>query len=273
MNLPNTLLSIGTFAKMSRLSIKALRLYDRLDILQPCHIDPQSGYRYYEAEQLPRARMIRILRDMGMPLATIRQVLAAVESSPAQVEALVRDYVSMRRRQLEQIQQQVPTFIQLIQQEINPMNLEVNVRTIPAQQVLSITRRVKVDRLESTIQETVERLKSMLTDQNTAAADAPFGIYHGAINEQDDGPIEICLPVHGSVKAEGEVEVKRLQGGDAACVNLRGAQCAFPAVLSGYDATAEWIQKNGYQIAESPREVWYTPPGEDERIEVVWLFK
>ena len=59
----------------------------------------------------------------------------------------------------------------------------------------------------------------------------------------------------------------------AAGVTLLGAQCACPAVLAGYDVTAEWIQKNGYEIAESPREVWHSPPGNDEKIEVVWLFK
>ena len=258
---------------MSRLSIKALRLYDQLSILQPRHIDPQSGYRYYEAEQLPRARMIRTLRDMDMPLATLRQVLAAFAISPAQAEALVRDYVSMRRKQLEQIQQLVPSFTQLIHQEMNPMSLEVNVKTIPTQQVLSVTRRVKVDKLESTIQETVEQLKSMLAAQNTSAADAPFGIYHGTINEADDGPIEICLPVKGKPKVEGEVSLKQLEGGSAACVTLLAAQCAFPAVLNGYDTTAEWIQKNGYEIAESPREIWHTPPGNEEKIEIAWLFK
>jgi DNA-binding transcriptional MerR regulator len=267
------LLSIGAFAKMSRLSIKALRLYDQLSILQPRHIDPQSGYRYYEAEQLPRARMIRTLREMDMPLVILRQVLAAVEASPAQAEALVHDYVSMRRKQFEQIQQQVPTFIQLIQQEMSPMSLEVNVKTIPTQQVLSVTRRVKVDKLESTIQETVDQLKSMLASQNVSPVDLPFGIYHGAINEQDDGPIEICLPVQGRPKVESDVAVKQLEGGKAACVTLLGAQCAFPAVLNGYDTTAEWIQKNGYEIAASPREVWHTPPGNDEKIEVVWLFR
>ena len=160
MNPRKNLLSIGAFAKMSRLSIKALRLYDQLSILQPCHIDPQSGYRYYEADQLPRARMIRTLRDMDMPLVTLRQVLAVFANSPAQAEALVRGYVSMRKKQVEQIQQQVPSFIQLIQQEMNPMSLEVNVKTIPTQQVLSVTRRVKVDKLEATIHETVDMLKT-----------------------------------------------------------------------------------------------------------------
>ena len=48
------LLSIGTFANMTRLSIKALRLYDQLGILQPLHVDPQSGYRYYGVDQVPR---------------------------------------------------------------------------------------------------------------------------------------------------------------------------------------------------------------------------
>lgn len=267
------MLSIGAFAKMSRLSIKALRLYDQLSILQPRHIDPQSGYRYYEADQLPRARIIRTLRDMDMPLATLRQVLAAFAASPAQAETLVRDYVSMRKKQLEQIQQLVPSFIQLIQQEMNPMSLEVKVKTIPTQQVLSMTRRVKVDKLESTIQETVGMLKSILTTQNASTADVPFGIYHGAINEEDDGPIEICVPARGKPSVEGDVTLKQLEGGSAACVTLLGAQCAFPAVLNGYDTTAEWIQKNGYEIAESPREIWHTPPGNDERIEVVWLFK
>jgi DNA-binding transcriptional MerR regulator len=272
-NQQKNLLSIGAFARMSRLSIKALRLYAQLSILQPCHIDPQSGYRYYDVGRLLRARMIRILRDMDMPLATLRQVLAAFATSPAQAETLVRDYVSMRKEQFEQIQQQVPSFIRVIQQEINPMSLEVSVKTIPAQQVFSVTRQVKVDRLEATIQAEVKRLRSLLTSQNASAADAPFGIYHGVINEQDDGPIEICVPIKGNPRVEGDVALKQLQGGKAACVTLLGAQCAFPAVLNGYDATAEWIQTNGYEIAESPREVWHTPPGNDEKIEVIWLFK
>ncbi len=103
MNQPKELLSIGTFANMTRLSIKALRLYDQLDLLQPHHVDAQTGYRYYSAEQLSPARMIRNLREMDMPLATIRQVLAALADSPKQAEVLARDYLSMREKQIEQL--------------------------------------------------------------------------------------------------------------------------------------------------------------------------
>jgi|SRR5688572_6571598 len=273
MNLPKHLLSIGIFAEMTRLSLKALRLYDQLELLKPLHIDPQSGYRYYGLDQLSSARMIRSLRDMDMPLATIRQVLAALETSPTQAETLVQEYMSMREKQVEQIQAQVQHFIRIIQQEINPMTLEVNVKKIAAQQVVSLTRHVKVPKLDAAITESISTLETLLKKQNASAKNPPFGIYHGHINEQEDGPIEVCLPVDGSLKADGDVQVKQLAGGEAACVMMLGTQTDFPAILDAYDAAADWIQKNGYQMAESPREVWHSGPGQDAKMEIVWLFK
>ncbi|MFJ4807980.1 MerR family transcriptional regulator [Streptomyces longwoodensis] len=71
-----TLLTIGAFAKATRLSPKALRLYDELDLLRPARVDPDTGYRYYAADQLDRARLVAWLRRLGMPLARIRAVCA-----------------------------------------------------------------------------------------------------------------------------------------------------------------------------------------------------
>jgi len=273
MNQPKDLLSIGAFASMTRLSIKALRLYDQLGILQPRHVDPQSGYRYYEPDQLPGARMIRVMREMDMPLATIRQVLAALDHSSTEAEALVNEYVQMREKQFEQIRQQVQHFIQLLNQEKVPMSFEVNVKKIPTLRVLSITYHVKVDKLNATLHKALDLLFGMVAEQNEEPAGDPFGIYHGTVNEQDDGPVEVCLPVSATVKPKGEVQVKQLQGGDAACAMMLGPQCDFPAILGGYDATVDWIQKNGYQTAEPPREVWYNEQGSDAKMEVVWLFR
>ncbi|MEW2508801.1 MerR family transcriptional regulator [Streptomyces sp. NPDC046870] len=70
------LLTIGTFARASRLSPKALRLYDELDLLPPARVDPDTGYRYYALAQLERARLVAWLRRLGMPLAKIRAVCA-----------------------------------------------------------------------------------------------------------------------------------------------------------------------------------------------------
>ncbi|MEY2244284.1 MerR family transcriptional regulator [Streptomyces sp. BF23-18] len=76
------MLTIGAFAKASRLSPKALRLYDELELLRPARVDPETGYRYYAAEQLHRARLVAWLRRLGMPLARIRRV-CALEPGPA----------------------------------------------------------------------------------------------------------------------------------------------------------------------------------------------
>ncbi|MGW4434903.1 MerR family transcriptional regulator [Streptomyces sp. NPDC004596] len=77
------LLTIGAFAKASRLSPKALRLYDELELLRPARVDPDTGYRYYALRQLRRARLVAWLRRLGMPLAEIRAVcdLAAADAA------------------------------------------------------------------------------------------------------------------------------------------------------------------------------------------------
>ncbi|MFD7864446.1 MerR family transcriptional regulator [Streptomyces sp. NPDC059783] len=68
------LLTIGAFAKASRLSPKALRLYDELGLLPPARVHPVTGYRLYAPEQLDAARLVAWLRRLGMPLALIRHV-------------------------------------------------------------------------------------------------------------------------------------------------------------------------------------------------------
>ncbi|MFE7749461.1 protein phosphatase 2C domain-containing protein [Streptomyces sp. NPDC057428] len=79
------LLTIGTFAKASRLSPKALRLYDELGLLTPARVDPVSGYRLYAPEQLDQARLVAWLRRLGMPLARIQHV-NTLESAAATQE-------------------------------------------------------------------------------------------------------------------------------------------------------------------------------------------
>jgi serine/threonine protein phosphatase PrpC len=79
------LLTIGEFARASRLSAKALRLYDELGLLRPAVVDPTNGYRRYAPEQLERARLVAWLRRIGMPLAEITAVvgLPAAEAAVA----------------------------------------------------------------------------------------------------------------------------------------------------------------------------------------------
>jgi protein phosphatase len=82
-------LTIGEFARASRLSPKALRLYDELGLLTPAVVDAHNGYRRYTPEQLDRARLVAWLRRLGMPLATIRTV---VEQAPEAAATTVAAY-------------------------------------------------------------------------------------------------------------------------------------------------------------------------------------
>ncbi len=75
--LTDGLLTIGAFAARARLSAKALRLYDRLGLLTPAQVDDSTGYRYYRADQVERARLVALLRQLDMPLARIAEVLGA----------------------------------------------------------------------------------------------------------------------------------------------------------------------------------------------------
>jgi protein phosphatase len=84
------LLTIGEFARLSRLSPKALRLYDELGLLRPCRVDEWSGYRYYAPSQLEQARLVGWLRRLGMPLA---QIGAVVESPPAEAAGSVAAFL------------------------------------------------------------------------------------------------------------------------------------------------------------------------------------
>ena len=273
MNQPKDLLSIGTFTNMTRLSIKALRLYDGLGILRPLHVDPQTGYRYYGVDQLSSARMIRNMRDMDMPLATIRRLLAVLPVSQAQAELLVREHLEMRERQLESIRGLARQFTQQLKPEANKMNLEVEVKEIPTLQIVSITRHHKLDGLSEQIQKDCVALFALAEEQGLSPIDVPFGIYHSTINEQEDGPIETCVPINGPAAGKGDIVAKQLEGGKAACVVITGDQCHYPELLGAYDAAVDWIQKNGFETTQPPREIWYTGPGPDAKWEIVWLFK
>ncbi len=83
------LLTIGAFARLARLSPKALRLYDELGLLQPAAVDSDTGYRYYRPGQAQRARLIGALRRLGLPLADIGEL---VDAPPAVAAAALEAY-------------------------------------------------------------------------------------------------------------------------------------------------------------------------------------
>jgi DNA-binding transcriptional MerR regulator len=98
------LMPIGAFARLCRLTVKAVRHYDAEGLLAPAHVDPHSGYRYYGAEQVPAATTIAVLRDLDVPLAVVREVLAAADADRvAEVLAAQRERWAAELARREQV--------------------------------------------------------------------------------------------------------------------------------------------------------------------------
>ena len=259
---PHNLLSIGTFAAATQLSLKALRLYDQLAILKPAFIDPWTSYRYYSADQLRTATIIRLLRQMDMPLATIRSVLAA---SPVDAEAMITAYRLEMEARVEQIRSIARDVVAVLHRE-DHMAMDVEVRTVEPQHVLSITRRIKVDKLEEYINGSIGTLNEHANAAGIENNGAPFGIYHGRVDENEDGPVEVCLPVRTPVAVPDGFEAKRFGAARIAYVDISGDQCEFPAILQAYDEVYDWVKQNGYQQDGSPWEIYTAPNGSQMQI-------
>jgi DNA-binding transcriptional MerR regulator len=238
------LMPIGEFAAASRLSQKALRLYGDNGLLAPAWVDPDSGYRYYRPEQLRQATLIALLRRSGMPLAEIRAFLRdpSVERLEA-YERRVADEFAERRRVLRYVKR-------VLKEE--PM-YDVLTKRVGEQTYVSRSKRVLVPDLEPFILSVFEELGA--SDDGP-----PFVLYHGPVNTEDDGPVEVCVP-----KAGGE---KRLPAGEVAFTAISGRQCEFPEILGAYESVYRWAKEHAREPDGPPREIYLSAPDEELRMEI-----
>lgn len=82
------LMTIGTFAERTGLSVSALRFYAAQHVLEPAAVDPTNGYRQYADRQVADGRLVRDLRSLGMPLADISTALTRAD--PERIELIER---------------------------------------------------------------------------------------------------------------------------------------------------------------------------------------
>ena len=186
------LVSIGEFSRLSRLSPKALRLYDELGLLVPAHVDPATGYRWYAEAQLGQARVVALLRRIGVPLAQIRHVLTLDSASAAeQIQAYwaATETEHAARRSL------VGLLVDRLHGKKSAM-YEVAVRDVPARSLLSLVRRVHEDEaIEVSREFFITRMARGGVARVEGIAGAPFTIFHGEVSADSDGPVEFCWPV------------------------------------------------------------------------------
>jgi DNA-binding transcriptional MerR regulator len=83
-------MTISEFARLVGLAPSALRFYDDCGLLPPAEVDATNGYRYYDPSQADRARLLRDLREIDLPLPDVRR---ALDAPPAEVAELIRDHL------------------------------------------------------------------------------------------------------------------------------------------------------------------------------------
>ena len=268
------LIPIGRFAEASRLSLKALRIYDRLGLLPPSHIDPHSGYRYYHRKQLERARLILLLRQIEMPLATIMEMLDAPKST---ARAILDVYWQEEERRAQEKRKIIPYLQSLLQEREEQMTYTVNVKDIPAMEVISIISKISIADLEAYISSTIETLVAHAQSNEAGILREPMGIYHGAVNEDSDGPVEICLPIDKKVEPSGKIKSRTLPAVRVAFTTTTRTQAHFPGILKAYDDVYGWIRDRGHRVEGSPWEIYIGHPDstgpDDPFIEIAWPFR
>ena len=234
-------LTIGEFSRMTHLSVKALRHYHDVGVLEPAVIDRYTGYRSYEAGQVPSAQVIRRLRDLGMPLDSIRAVLAApdVEARNREIAA----HLAQMERQLEQTQASVAALRALLQGP--PARPAVELRSIPAVTALAVREMVSVDGFVEWGTGAFEVLSGALAAAGLTAA-GPFGaLYPGDFFELERAELTLFLPV-----TDAGADAARLPAGRVRLLEIPAVEAAVVV----HDGTPDDIDRTygalGTAVAE-----------------------
>ncbi|MEU8973930.1 MerR family transcriptional regulator [Streptomyces monashensis] len=259
------LLTIGAFAARARLSAKALRLYDRLGLLTPAHVDEVSGYRRYRADQVERARLVALLRQLDMPLARIAEVVGA-EGGAAAAERLAGWWADVETRVAGQ-----RALAEYLRGRLSGRSSEmyekfvVETVDVPAQVVLTESRHTLADELPTWIGASLGRLTAGARECGGVAG-APFVVYHAEVSMESDGPAESCVPVADEAAARAWAEragrawqtgVRVEPAARLAFTRITKAQVAHPQILAAFEAVEQWMAGQGLQMAGPCREVYF----------------
>lgn len=264
-------LTIGQFGRLSQLSRKALRLYEDRGLLVPARTDPSSGYRYYSRAQVGTARRIQLLRMLTMPLESIARVLALWEEDAPTAQRLIRQHVSAVEKQLTAVQ----LAARLLLEEMSPekerkMSFTLTEQEVPAQMVISIRRHITVPAFHEWIMPALRQLSSHIEAAGAEAMGDPVALFYGPVNEQDDGPVEICMPFQGTVMPQGEIKVRELPAHKAVQVRTYGEYNHYPKLLEMWNALGRYVDEHqlepNWDADMTTYEIWH----EDETMTICW---
>ncbi len=248
---------IGAFARLGGVSVRTLHHYDELGLLAPAHVDPDTGYRWYEAEQLARLNRILALRDLGFALGDIGPVLAE-EVSADELRGMLRvrrleaqDHIEEEAVRLARVESR----LRRIEEEDTMPDYDIIVKPLVAQRCA--VRMARARAFDHTLSEIFPplygELAAQLAEHGIAVAGPSVAWYE---DSHDDAlPIGVIagLPIDaGDVPAD--VEERTLPAAERAATTVhRGS---MDDCVAGYEALLRWTEETGERIEGYSREIY-----------------
>ncbi len=254
---------IGDFSKIARVSGRLLRYYDGIGLLSPRRIDPQTGYRFYTADQLARLNKILALKELGLSLEQIARMLDGNISGDA-----IRGMFLLRKAELEQSLADEATRLRNVEARLQQIDIgagmegfDVLLKQAPARPFLAYRQTFNdVGAAISAIRELAQiatrrvpdRVRGPLTILAHADFDDEFLDLELGFTLTDVFEREIKLPSEACLRFTELPEEPLL-----ACI----VRCG-PVQHShlSYGALGVWMEANRYEIAGPCREVFLKPP-------------
>ena len=197
----STTVSIGDFSLMTHLSIKTLRYYHQVGLLEPAEVDPDTGYRHYGVEQLPTAQIIQRFRDLDMPIDEVKAVLAAPDIATR--NALIATHLGRLEGELEQTRQAVQSLRNLLEPAHTPISVEL--RTIPATPAVGIQQVVDGNDLVVWLHGALGELYATIAVQGLRASGPSGGLFSSELFHYERGEVTMFVPISGKMQTVGRM--------------------------------------------------------------------
>jgi DNA-binding transcriptional MerR regulator len=260
------MLTIGAYSRLTQIPAKTLRYYDDIGLFKPVEVDSLTGYRYYSVEQLPRLYRILSLKELGLSLNQIRDVLNE-HISAEQMRGMLR----LKETQLKQTIEEEQKRLAYVEHKIEQLELhnalghyDVILKYVPEMKV-ALARDVvsRKSTLGATLRVLFRTVRDFLTENNVSPVSHGFTVYFD--DEYRDTEIDVgaAFPIDAEMTGTKAVAITTFVGETMASVIHRGA---LEKMDDAYIALLAWTERNGYQILRASREIalQYDPTGKPE---------
>jgi DNA-binding transcriptional MerR regulator len=247
------LLTIGDFSRMTHLSIKALRHYHDVGLLEPAEIDRSSGYRFYEADQVPIAQVIRRFRDLGMPVDEVKSVLNAPDITTR--NQVIVAHLERMEDQLAQTQATVASLRAVLEAPTRPA--PVVYRTAGTTVTLAISENVKASDISEWWTDAFQTLRKVLDEGGVSRAGPDGCLYPNEIFELEEGEMVAFVPVTGHPIGAGRVQVYELPAVELAIMVHPGS---YDDLDRTYGALGTYVAERAIGVEGPIREMYVVSP-------------